>query len=154
MLRMSLSRRLIPGPRAATAGLLAGALLLCGGRPALADSVTPLLETGTTVLGQTFSYPTTGPAKVTVVLVDMQPGEETPWHTHGVPLLGYMLEGELTVDYGAHGTRVYRKGDAAIEAIDVAHKGRNTGSGVARILAVFIGADGVANSTKVAPPPQ
>ncbi len=81
----------------------------------------------------------------------MQPGEETGWHEHGVPMFGYILEGELTVDYGAEGTRVYRKGDAVIEAIDTAHNGRNTGSGVARILAVFMGADGVANTTKVAP---
>jgi hypothetical protein len=32
-----------------------------------------------------------------------------------------------------------------LEAVDVAHDGRNTGSGNARILAVFMGADGVPN---------
>jgi quercetin dioxygenase-like cupin family protein len=82
----------------------------------------------------------------------MQPGAETGWHEHDVPLFGYMLEGELTVDYGTKGTRVYRKGDSLVEAIDVAHNGRNTGSGVARILAVFIGAEGVPDTVKVEPP--
>jgi hypothetical protein len=33
-----------------------------------------------------------------------------------------------------------------MEAIAVAHNGRNTGSGPARILAVFVGADGVPNT--------
>jgi hypothetical protein len=49
-----------------------------------------------------------------------------------------------------------------MEAIAVGHNGRNTGSGPARILAVFMGADGVSNtvmlkgdaSVPVQPPPQ
>jgi quercetin dioxygenase-like cupin family protein len=49
----------------------------------------------------------------------------------------------VTVDYGAKGTHVYRHGDALVEAIDVPHNGRNTGKGEARILAVFMGAEGV-----------
>ena len=52
--------------------------------------------------------------------------------------------------------------DTFMEAIGVAHNGRNTGSGPARILAVFMGADGVPNtvmlkgdaSVPVQPPPQ
>ena len=70
-------------------------------------------------------------------------------------MFGYILEGEITVDYGAAGTRVYRTGDALMEAIDVAHNGRNTGDGSARILAVFMGAEGVPNTVMLkdgAPP--
>jgi quercetin dioxygenase-like cupin family protein len=67
-------------------------------------------------------------------------------------MFGYILEGEVTVNYGSHGTRVYRAGDAVMEAIDLAHDGRNSGRGVARILAVFMGADGIANTIKAAPP--
>jgi quercetin dioxygenase-like cupin family protein len=116
------------------------------------EKVTELLSTAKTVLGQTLAYPAGAPAKVTAAIVAMQPGAETGWHQHDVPLFGYMLVGELTVDYGAHGTRVYRKGDALMEAIDVPHNGRNTGEGVARIMAVFMGADGVPNTVKVVPP--
>ena len=116
------------------------------------EEVTALLSTGKTVLGQTVSYPVGAPARVTAAIVAMQPGAETGWHEHDVPLFGYMLEGELTVDYGAKGTRVYRKGDSLVEAIDVPHNGRNTGSGVARILAVFMGADGVPDTAHVAGP--
>jgi quercetin dioxygenase-like cupin family protein len=116
------------------------------------EAVTPLLSTDRTVLGQSLAYPTGAPAKVSAQIVSMQPGAETGWHRHDVPLFGYMLEGELTVDYGAEGTHVYRRGDALMEAVDVPHNGRNTGSGVARILAVFMGANGTADTVMVAPP--
>jgi hypothetical protein len=45
---------------------------------------------------------------------------------------------------------VYRAGDALMEAIAVAHNGRNTGSGPVRILAVFIGAEGLTPTHPVA----
>ena len=44
---------------------------------------------------------------------------------HGAPLTGIVLEGELTVDYGPHGKRTYRQGDAIAEAIK---KARNQGT--------------------------
>ena len=81
-------------------------------------SVLSLLGTTQTIIGQRIAYPTEAPAKVTAVIVTMQPGEETGWHQHDVPMFGYILEGEVTVDYGAKGTRVYRQGRALIEAID------------------------------------
>ena len=67
------------------------------------DSVvpaTPLLSTGTTVVGETLHYPTNGPAHVTAAIVTLAPGGKTVLHRHGVPLFAYILEGELTVDYG------------------------------------------------------
>jgi quercetin dioxygenase-like cupin family protein len=63
-------------------------------------------------------------------------------HRHGVPLFAYILSGELTVDYGAHGRRSYRAGQAFMEAMAVAHFGVNDGQEPVRILAVYIGADG------------
>ena len=93
------------------------------------DQVLSLLSTTQTILGQPIVYPTEAPAKVAAAIVTMQPGEETGWHQHDVPMFGYVLEGEVTVDYGAKGTRIYRQGDALIEAIDVPHNGRNTGTG-------------------------
>jgi quercetin dioxygenase-like cupin family protein len=107
------------------------------------DTVTSLLSTGQTVLNQTIAYPTQSPAKIVASIVTMLPGEETGWHQHDVPMFGYMLEGEITVDYGAKGTRIYRQGDALMEAVDMPHNGRNTGKIPARVLAVFMGADGV-----------
>lgn len=106
--------------------------------------LTPLVASGETVVGEKIAYPTGAPAKVTAAIVALPPGGETGWHRHGVPLFGYVLEGELTVDYGEKGVRVYRAGDAVLEAMTVAHNGRNTGAGNVRILAVYMGEDGAA----------
>jgi quercetin dioxygenase-like cupin family protein len=106
----------------------------------------PLLAAGETVVGETIAYPAGAPAKVTAAILSLAPGASTGWHTHGVPTFGYILEGELTVDYGDKGQRVYRAGDAFLEAISVVHDGRNTGAGPMRILAVFMGAEGLPTS--------
>lgn len=104
-----------------------------------------LLSSPETVIGQAFEYPG-GEAKITAAIVTMAPGQSTGWHAHPVPLFGYVLEGELTVDYGEDGTRVYKTGDSLIEAFGTLHNGTNTGAGPMRILAVFAGAEGVRNT--------
>lgn len=133
--------------------IAAGVLLSTAEHGVAREQVSALLSTGQTVLGQPLTYPTQAPAKVTSTIVTMQPGEETGWHQHDVPMFGYILEGEVTVDYGAKGSRVYKAGDALIEAIDWEHNGRNSGTGPARILAVFMGAEGVPNTVMLAAPP-
>ncbi|MEO1092210.1 MAG: cupin domain-containing protein [Pseudomonadota bacterium] len=104
------------------------------------------LETSTTVIGQPIVYPS-GTPEVTVAIVTIEPGASTGWHRHEVPVIGYVLEGELTVDYGPDGTRLYRPGDALAEALGTEHDGTNTGDVPTRLLAVYLGAEGVANST-------
>jgi quercetin dioxygenase-like cupin family protein len=118
------------------------------------DSVASLLSTSQTIISQPIAYPTRTPAKVVSAIVTMLPGEETGWHQHDVPMFGYILEGEVTVDYGAKGTRVYRQGEAVMEAIDWPHNGRNTGNVPARILAVFMGAEGVPNTVMLPAAPS
>jgi quercetin dioxygenase-like cupin family protein len=111
-----------------------------------------VLSTSKTVTDEPIRYPTGAPAKITAVEITLEPGQQTGWHIHPVPLFGYILEGELTVDYGPHGKRVYRKGEGLAEAMNEAHNGRNTGKRSLKILAVFIGADGVPNSERASPP--
>jgi quercetin dioxygenase-like cupin family protein len=109
----------------------------------------PLLSTGTTVAGETLHYPTGGPARVTAEIVTLAPGARTVLHKHGVPLFAYILEGEITVDYGARGKRTYHQGEALMEAMDVAHFGADTGARPVRILAVHMGAEGAADTIPV-----
>jgi quercetin dioxygenase-like cupin family protein len=111
-------------------------------------SVETLIETDQTVLGQDFSYPT-GKARITAAIVTLPPGASLPTHLHPVPLFAYILQGELSVDYGSEGTLVYRKGDAFVEAFNWPHSGRNAGKGQVKILAVYAGAVGVPNSVPV-----
>jgi quercetin dioxygenase-like cupin family protein len=99
-----------------------------GAKPAHTHTGTgTILSTSDTVVGEAIRYPTNAPARVTAVEITLQPGEQTGWHTHPVPLFGYVLEGELTVDYGAKGKRTFRRGDALVEAMNEVHNGRNSG---------------------------
>jgi len=149
-------------PRSCPAALLAIALILSSG-VALAQSAPPpadahggtrmVLQTGKTVTDEPIQYPA-GKPKITAVEITLAPGQQTGWHTHPVPLFGYILEGELTVDYGPLGKRIYRQGDALVEAMNEAHNGHNSGQGAVKILAVFIGAEGVPDTTRASPPPR
>lgn len=108
----------------------------------------PLLSTGTNVVGETIRYPA-GQAHVTAAIVTLAPGERTIVHKHGVPMFAYILEGEITVDYGDKGRRTYRPGDALMEAMDVAHFGENTGTQPMRLVAVYMGAKGASDVVPV-----
>jgi quercetin dioxygenase-like cupin family protein len=112
-------------------------------RGAKGETVETLLATSETLLGQPLAYPRDGPAKVTADIITIAPGAKTGWHEHEVPLLAYVMQGELTVDYGPEGTHVYRNGDVIVEAIGTPHNGHNAGSRPVRLFAVFLGAEGV-----------
>lgn len=100
----------------------------------------PLLSTGTSVLGEPLRYPA-GTPHVTSAIVTLAPGARTILHRHSVPMFAYILEGEITVDYGKQGKRTYRKGQALMEAMHVAHFGENTGTEAMRLIAVYMGSN-------------
>ncbi|MBN8993987.1 MAG: cupin domain-containing protein [Rhizobiales bacterium] len=115
--------------------------------PASYESLlTPLLATGQTIIGETIVYPS-GTPKVTAAIVTVPPGKETGWHTHQVPLFAEILEGELTVDYGSKGVKTYKVGDSLLEAMNWPHNGMNKGAVPVKLLAVYMGAEGIANAT-------
>jgi quercetin dioxygenase-like cupin family protein len=114
----------------------------------------PLLSTSTTVMGEPIRYPRQGKAHVSAAIIALAPGARTVMHKHGVPLFAYILEGELTVDYGSHGKRTYRQGQSFMEAMNIAHFGVNTGTQPARLLAVYMGAKHAKDVIPVAPAPR
>lgn len=108
--------------------------------------VEPLLSGPTkTVVGEDVRYPGGLPAEVTAAVVTLPPGKATGWHRHGVPLFGYILSGQLQVDYGDKGIRTYAAGDGLMEGMDQRHQGVNTGSEPVRLLVVYMGAHGLQN---------
>lgn len=113
--------------------------------------LTPLLQSGEDVLGAPLVYPA-GTPNVTSAIVTIPPGGETGWHEHEVPLVAYILEGELTVNYGEKGTKTYRAGEAVLEAVGWAHNGTNTGTVPMKLVAVYIGGGTKANTVKIDPP--
>ncbi|MCL5776216.1 cupin domain-containing protein [Limibaculum sp. FT325] len=137
------------GMRAAMAAAIGLGLAACARadapKPAARPEVTLLLQGGADVLGRPLAYPA-GTPQVTAAVVTLPPGAETGWHSHAVPLYGQVLEGTLTVDYGARGERVLPAGASILEAMDWPHNGRNDGSTAVRILVVYMGAEGVPNT--------
>ena len=118
--------------------------------PAAADplSYPPLqilLSSSQSILGQDLVYPQGKPV-LTAAIVTLRPGESTGRHRHDVPLFAMVLEGELSVDYEQNGVKVFTKDDALLEAFRTYHTGKNTGTGLVRILAVFVGSDAVKNT--------
>ncbi len=125
--------------------LLAGAATFVGAIDALAEHqpvIETLLETQTTNLGQPIEYPAQIPAQITAVIVTLAPGEETGQHRHPVPLYGQVLSGQATIDYGEHGSKTYKTGEAFMEAVGTWHNGRNSGGETLRILERFHGRGG------------
>jgi quercetin dioxygenase-like cupin family protein len=114
--------------------------------PSYSALLTPLLKGEADVLGRPLSYPA-GQATVTAAIVVLAPGQQTGWHVHAVPLFAQILEGELTVDYGSKGRKLFRAGDTVLEAVDWPHNGTNTGTVPVRLLAVYMGSDAAANAT-------
>jgi quercetin dioxygenase-like cupin family protein len=137
--------------------ILALAFLAAAALPAAAQDsqyqnlLTPLLSGNQTIIDQTIAYPE-GTPKVTAAIVVIPPGKDTGWHTHAVPLFVYILEGEVTVDYGSKGIKVYKAGEALLEAENWPHNGMNQTDELVRIFAVYMGAEGLANASPAAGP--
>ena len=117
----------------------------------VAEPGTLLEDEGATVLGQALAYPDGAP-QVSSSIIRLEPGEETGWHRHDAPMYGYVLAGELTVDYGEDGVRTYAPGEALMEAVGTAHNGTATGDEPVLVLVVNLGAAGVEDSVEVPGP--
>lgn len=98
-----------------------------------------LLESTETIAGEPLRYPQSAPAKITTAIITIPPGSSTGWHAHSVPIVGYIISGELEMEY-ANGKRVtLKQGDSIVEAMGVAHIGANTGKIPASLFVTFIG---------------
>ena len=107
------------------------------------DAVKILLQTTANSLGQPIAYPREGTPEVTALLIEMAPGEETGWHQHPVPLLGYILSGELTVYQITGEKRVVRAGEVSLESVGVVHRGVNEGAVPCKMVVFVVGVEGL-----------
>lgn len=136
------------------AGLVGAVLSLsaCGGGDggsadassgAAAGSTPILTDQALTALDQQFAYPRKKPAQVSSAITELQPGQESGWRRNNVPVLVYVLEGTLTVEYDAGVTKEFAAGTGHVEAVDVFHNAMNKGDATVRVLEVVMGAKGV-----------
>lgn len=166
MVTKSSSSRLRITGLLASAVTVAALLTACGGdaeEPAASASGTAsavaaaegrevLLEAQElTTLDQAIAYPRKTPAQVTSYVTTLEPGQETGWHRHRVPVFVYVLEGSVSVEYDAGVVKDYSAGSAYMEAEDIWHNGTNMGEDAVRILTVYMGAEGAKNTVERAP---
>ena len=99
--------------------------------------VKTLLQTSTNSVGQPIVYPHDAPAEVAILRVEIPPGKQTGWHSHPMPLFGYVLSGTLTVQFANGKKNVFHQGDALAEAVNVPHNGVNEGTEPVKLL-IFV----------------
>lgn len=103
------------------------------------------------VLDQAIAYPRKGDAQITSEVLTLEPGQESGWHRHRVPVFVYVMEGTLSVEYDAGVAKEYPAGTAYMEAEDIWHDVANKGDDTARFLVVYLGAKGAKNSVERSP---
>jgi quercetin dioxygenase-like cupin family protein len=107
----------------------------------------PLEQGPKTILGQDFKYPA-GTPLIKAFDITIPPGKQTSLHSHAIPLYAYIVSGELEVDYGSKGKRVFKAGTSYIEAINWCHAGKSLGGKPVRIIGVYLGQE---NPDQIAP---
>ena len=134
--------------------LLTLAVLLTVGRPAYCLDPAPGvrattgLKTDSSWDGKKIEYPQ-GQAEVTGLLIEIDPERETGWHKHSVPSFAMVIEGELEVTLRDGRKKLLKAGDLLAEVVDVAHTGRNVGTGVVKLVVFYAGAKGVTLTEKL-----
>ena len=122
-------------------GINAFALTHIDGQVAYEDiDATPIVITGApkTTLGQDFKYPA-GQPLIKAFNIDIPVGKQTSLHKHFVPLFVYIVSGDLEVDYGSKGKKIYKAGTSYVEAIDWCHIGKAAGKAPVKIIGVYLG---------------
>ena len=100
-----------------------------------------------TILGQNFKYPTGAPLiKAFDIVIPV--GKQTSLHSHAIPLYAYIVSGELEVDYGSKGKRIFKAGSSYVEAIDWCHIGKSLGNQPVRLIGIYLGQE---NPDQIAP---
>ncbi|MDD3884620.1 MAG: M15 family metallopeptidase [Gallionella sp.] len=131
--------------------VLLGAMLFPGFAWAEYPTAKLLLDTSKTVAKEEIQYPA-GETVVNSAIVHIPPGTSTGWHHHGIPNFAYVLSGQVEVEYADHTRRIYKQGDAFMEAIHMKHIGANTGTEPTEILVVNMGIAGKPHVFVDAPP--
>jgi quercetin dioxygenase-like cupin family protein len=108
-----------------------------------------VLNTQETRDGDAIRYPD-GTAEIISVIGTIEPGGRTPLHQHPVPTYVYVLEGQVELRTEGGDPYVYNQGEAYIEALDRDHQLFNTTDDPAKVLVVFVGAEGTPTTVSAA----
>ena len=104
----------------------------------------PLLKANQTAAGEPLKFPQSGKPEITSAMATIQPGGHTALHQHPVVTFIYVLDGEFDIHQG-DSVLHYKAGDAVIEPIGSLMQNFNPGTGVTRVLVVYVGEEGKPN---------
>ena len=121
--------------------ILLAVLVTAGTSAQTGVTLKPVLQTGTTATGEPIQFPLFR-NEFTVVTIDIAPGGRIGRHMHPVPLIVYVIQGDLTVEEDGRPARTYKAGDAFAEVVGLWHDGLNRGSIPVRVVVVFAGEQG------------
>ena len=97
-----------------------------------------------TIVGEQLEYPSNPNPMISSSILTIAPGAVTQWMVHPVQPYLYVLEGTLTVEFAADGSRqTFKAGQALLQTRTHWHRGRNDGTTLVRFLSVFVGAKDV-----------
>ena len=82
-------------------------------------------------------------------LAEVQPGAASGRHTHPGEELGYVLAGPLVLEIDGQPARTLQTGEVFMIPVGTVHNAKNTGTGVAKVLATYIIEKGKAVATPV-----
>ena len=102
---------------------------------------TTILQASTTPAGEPIQFPLFR-NQFSASLVEIAPGGQVGRHMHPVPVLVYIMEGELTVEADGQPARTYKAGQAAVEVMNTWHNGLNRGAVPVKFLVVYAGEEG------------
>ncbi len=105
-----------------------------------------MIDQEITVLDQKLVYPKKGAAQVSSAITTLEPGQETGWQLHPVPVFVYVLSGTYTVEYEAGVTKEFPAGSSIMQAVKTNYNGINKGEDTIQLLTVFMGAQGKRNT--------
>ena len=88
-------------------------------------------------------------AQLAVVSVEIPVGGREGRHTHSGPLIVYVQEGALTLDYEGKPTVTYKPGDTFFVESGKIHEGINNGTVPIKALASFVTPKGAPLTTQV-----
>ena len=116
-------------------------LIVLGLLVILPAQATELLKTTRTWEGGEIRYPG-GTAEITALRLEIEANEQTAFHCHPVPTLGYILKGTVEVEIRDGKTGLFREGESVVEVLKTVHRGRAV-DGPVEIIVFYAGATGI-----------
>jgi quercetin dioxygenase-like cupin family protein len=117
----------------------------CG--PVLAEApssvkVDTLLKTDSAWDGTRYEAYPSGQPQITVQRIEVPPHSSLPWHTHPMPIAGYVVSGEITVEKPDGEKRTVLAGQVLPETVGSVHRG-TTGEQPVTLIVFYAGVDGM-----------